>query len=86
MRIPGFTSTGSKRPDALFGHAAPRGLPVRFTRSAGARLWDAEGREYLDCVMALGAVGLGYGHPAVARAAHAAAQHLAPAPGPRAST
>ncbi|MBK6420913.1 MAG: aminotransferase class III-fold pyridoxal phosphate-dependent enzyme [Gemmatimonadetes bacterium] len=72
MRIPGFTSTGSKRPEALFGPGAPRGLPVRFTRSAGARLWDAEGREYLDLVMALGAVGLGYGHPAVARAAHAA--------------
>ncbi len=72
MRIPGFTSTASKRPEALFGAGAPRGLPVRFTRSAGARLWDEEGREYLDFVMALGAVGLGYGHPAVSRAAHAA--------------
>ena len=72
MRIPGFTSTGSKRPEALFGPGAPRGLPVRFTWSAGARLRDAEGREYLDLVMALGAVALGYGHPDVARAAHAA--------------
>ncbi len=72
MRIPGFSSTGSKRPEALFGAGAPRGLPVRMVRSAGARLWDAEGREYLDLVMALGAVGLGYAHPAVNRAAHAA--------------
>jgi glutamate-1-semialdehyde 2,1-aminomutase len=72
MRIPGFTSTGSKRPDALFGPAAPRGLPVRFSRAAGCEVWDAEGRRYLDFVSALGAVALGYGHPAVNAAAHAA--------------
>ena len=35
-------------------------------------MWDETGREYLDYVMALGAVGLGYGHPAVSRAATAA--------------
>ena len=28
MRIPGFTSTGSKRPEALFGVGAPVGMPV----------------------------------------------------------
>jgi len=72
MRIPGFTSTGSKRPEALFGAGAPRGLPVRFARALGAEVWDVEGRKYLDCIMALGAVGLGYGHPAVNAAAHAA--------------
>lgn len=72
MRIPGFTSTGSKRPEALFGAGAPVGLPVRLARAAGAEVWDTEGRKYLDFIMALGAVALGYGHPEVARAAHAA--------------
>lgn len=72
MRIPGFTSTGSKRPEALFGTGAPVGLPVRLARAAGAEIWDTEGRKYLDFIMALGAVSLGYGHPEVARAAHAA--------------
>ena len=72
MRIPGFTSTGSKRPEALFGAGAPMGLPVRLARAAGAQVWDTEGRQYLDFFMALGAVSLGYGHPEVARAAHAA--------------
>lgn len=72
MRIPGFTSTGSKRPEALFGSGAPVGLPVRLARAAGAEVWDTEGRQYLDFIMALGAVSLGYGHPVVARAAHAA--------------
>src|SRR5437867_8359938 len=38
-------------------------------RAAGCRVWDAAGREYVDYVMALGAVALGYGHPDVNRAA-----------------
>lgn len=69
MTIPGFTSTGSKRPEALFGEA---GAPVRMVRAAGCRVWDEEGREYLDTVMALGAVALGYGYPPVTLAAEQA--------------
>jgi len=65
-RVPGFTSTGSKRPEALFG------TPARMTRAAGCRVWDDTGREYVDYIMALGAVALGYGHAAVNRAAEAA--------------
>jgi glutamate-1-semialdehyde 2,1-aminomutase len=38
-------------------------------RSSGCTVWDEQGREYLDFIMALGAVGLGYGHPDVNRAA-----------------
>lgn len=68
-RVAGFTSTGSKRPEALFGAADPA---LRMVRSEGCRVWDAGGREYLDLVMALGAVALGYGHPDVSRAAVAA--------------
>ncbi len=74
-RVPGFTSTGSKRPDALFGAATPEeeaGLPTRMTRALGCRVWDAAGREYIDYVMALGAVALGYGHAEVNRAAERA--------------
>ena len=69
-RVPGFTSTGSKRPEALFGPGA--GGPARMTRASGCRVWDDGGREYVDYVMALGAVALGYGHPDVNRAAAAA--------------
>lgn len=70
MSIPGFTSTRSKRPEALFGTAD--GVPTRLIRTEGCRAWDAEGREYLDTIMALGAVGLGYAHPAVTAAAERA--------------
>jgi glutamate-1-semialdehyde 2,1-aminomutase len=67
--IPGETSTGSKRAGLLFGPGAPSRL---MTRSAGCRLWDDRGREYVDMVMALGAVALGYGHAAVVAAAERA--------------
>src|SRR2546428_3005311 len=43
-----------------------------MVRASGCRVWDAGGREYVDYVMALGAVALGYGHPAVNRAAEQA--------------
>jgi len=71
-RVPGFTSTGSKRPEALFGPDPGPDTPARLSRAAGCRVWDSEGREYLDYVMALGAVALGYGHPAVNEAAERA--------------
>ncbi len=43
-------------------------LPVQFVRGAGARLWDAEGREYLDALSGIAVCGLGHAHPAVAEA------------------
>jgi glutamate-1-semialdehyde aminotransferase len=69
--IPGQTSTGSKRAEALFG-----GLPGPrvMVRSEGCRVWDDEGRAYIDMGMALGAVALGYGHPAIVAAVAEAAQ------------
>lgn len=72
MTIPGFTSTGSKRPEALFGW--PTARPARMARAEGCRLWDEDGQEYLDLGMALGAVALGYGHPAVVAAVQQAAR------------
>jgi glutamate-1-semialdehyde 2,1-aminomutase len=67
MTVPGFTSTGSKRPEVLFGTAdiAPR----LMARSEGYSLWDENGVEYIDMMMALGAVTLGYAHPRVVAAA-----------------
>ncbi len=42
--------------------------PVAFVRGAGARLWDSEGKEYLDFLAGLATVSLGHAHPAVAAA------------------
>lgn len=66
--VAGFTSTGSKRPEILFGALDPD-LPSRMIRSAGYRVWDENHREYIDYIMGLGSVALGYGHSEVARAA-----------------
>jgi predicted acetylornithine/succinylornithine family transaminase len=41
---------------------------VAFVRGEGARLWDAEGREYLDLFSGLAVTNLGHAHPAVVRA------------------
>jgi len=71
--VAGFTSTGSKRPESLFG-ARHADLPSRMVRSSGCRVWDENEREYTDYIMGLGAVALGYGHPEVTRAVAAAAE------------
>lgn len=67
VTVAGITSTGSKRPEALFGGDYD-GPVLRMARSAGATVWDEEGKEYLDFMMALGAVALGYADPAVNQA------------------
>lgn len=65
--VAGITSTGSKHPQALFGEGYD-GPALRMARSAGVRVWDEHGKEYLDFVMALGAVALGYADPTVNQA------------------
>ena len=42
--------------------------PVLFARGEGMRLYDDEGREYLDFLAGIGCVNLGHAHPAVADA------------------
>ncbi len=41
---------------------------VLFTRGAGARLWDADGAEYLDFATGISVCNLGHCHPGVTRA------------------
>ena len=41
-------------------------LPVTFERGEGARLWDSEGKEYLDALGGLAVCVLGHSHPKVA--------------------
>jgi glutamate-1-semialdehyde 2,1-aminomutase len=42
--------------------------PVSIARAQGARLWDVDGREYLDFHGAFSAIVLGHSYPAVSRA------------------
>ena len=42
--------------------------PVVFVRGEGARLYDADGREYLDLLSGIGVASLGHAHPGLAKA------------------
>jgi glutamate-1-semialdehyde 2,1-aminomutase len=65
--LPTGASTGSKRSEALYGAADAIG-PTHYVQAIGCRVTDADGNEYIDCTMALGAVALGYAEPNVTRA------------------
>ena len=43
-------------------------LPVCLVRGAGSRVWDANGKEYLDLFPGWGVAGLGHCHPRIAEA------------------
>src|ERR1700674_1877096 len=44
------------------------GEPIIVDRASGARLWDADGNEYIDYVCSWGALILGHAHPKVVEA------------------
>ena len=44
--------------------------PLYFERARGCRIWDVDGHEYIDYLMAFGAHLVGYAHPEIDRAAH----------------
>jgi len=59
--IPGGCQTVSKRPEVYLAGK----WPGYFSRAYGSHIWDLDGNEYVDYVMALGPIILGYCHPAV---------------------
>ncbi len=67
LRIPG----GVNSPVRAF--RAVGGTPVFFERAAGAYLWDADGKRYIDYVGSWGPMLAGHGHPAVVEAIQGAA-------------
>ena len=66
--LPTGASTGSKRAESLYGDASAVG-PTHYVSASGCRLVDPRGDSYIDCIMALGAVALGYAEPQVQQAA-----------------
>lgn len=62
--IPGGSQTNSKRPTGY----APGAFPIYVDHAKGCRVWDVDGNEYIDYIMALGPITLGYCYDAVDRA------------------
>lgn len=60
-------------PGGMWGHQnatrVPVGYPQYFSRGEGCRIWDADGRSYIDYMCAWGPMILGYGDPDVEEAA-----------------
>jgi glutamate-1-semialdehyde aminotransferase len=59
--IPGGSQTNSKRP----GNYAFGAYPIYAARAQGSHIWDVDGNEYVDYVLGLGPISLGYAYPAV---------------------
>ena len=53
-----------------------RRAPVEFVRGEGARLWDADGKEYLDFVSGVSVCSVGHCHPRVVEAVREQAGRL----------
>ena len=51
------------------------GSPVFFKRGQGSRLWDEDGKEYIDYVGSWGPMVLGHAHPEVIKAVQQAAEN-----------
>ena len=51
-------------------------FPIALVRGKGVRVWDANGKEYLDFVAGIAVVSLGHGHPAIVRAIEQQARRL----------
>jgi acetylornithine/N-succinyldiaminopimelate aminotransferase len=51
-------------------------LPLSIVRGQGCKVYDAEGREYLDCVAGVAVNILGHGHPDLVHAIEKQARHL----------
>lgn len=62
-------------PNGMYGHQStvklPKGYPQFFIRADGTRLWDSDGRSYIDFMAAYGPNLLGYNHPQVGAAVKA---------------
>jgi predicted acetylornithine/succinylornithine family transaminase len=53
-----------------------RRSPLVFVRGEGVRLYDAEGREFLDLISGIGVASLGHSHPRLVRELHEQMQTL----------
>ena len=67
--IPGGAHTYSKGDDQF-----PQNAPCAIIRGDGARVWDPDGRDFIDCSMGLTSVSIGHGYGPVADAVCAAAR------------
>lgn len=62
--------------ESTYNSGAVGRRPVALVRAKGARLWDSEGKEYIDCAAAQGWANVGHSHPVVLAAIQRQAETL----------
>jgi acetylornithine/LysW-gamma-L-lysine aminotransferase len=62
--------------ESIYNSGAVGRRPVALVRAKGARLWDSEGKEYIDCAAAQGWANVGHSHPLVTAAIQKQAETL----------
>ena len=71
-------TTGNSEIARRRAEATPRGVgcvhPIAIARAQGARVWDVEGKEYIDFVGGIGVLNAGHANPAIVAAIEAQAR------------
>ena len=57
-----------KEQEAKYFMSTGKRQPITLVRGEGVKVWDDEGREYLDFVAGIAVTGLGHCHPAIVKA------------------
>jgi len=80
MDLEPLTSEKIQEKESQFTSGVYSKRPVAIVRGKGAHLWDADGRDYIDCVGGQGAANIGHANPVIAQALYSQAQILISCP------
>ena len=64
-----------RRREAAVSQSPFHVAPIFIARAQGSRVWDVEGREYLDFCGGIGVLNVGHNHPKVVEAVHQQVDH-----------
>lgn len=70
VQLPGRSEALHARRREAVVRGVSSAYPIFVDRAEGVRLWDADGREYLDFASGIGTLNLGHRHPRVIAAMH----------------
>ena len=65
---PSALATLARREGPSMAHTITSDIGIAISRAQGCRVWDEDGREYLDLTAGSGVLALGHGHPATVEA------------------
>lgn len=80
QELSGFSSDQIKEKESNHTSGVYSKRQVTIVRGKGAHLWDADGKEYIDCVGGQGAANIGHANPVIAEAIYRQAQTLVSCP------